>query len=209
MTGAPAKCTQTNRPPEVILQAPSSRVTVMAVSLAALVVVGAATANFLPSLEGISLPKLERVSLPKLDFAFLPNFGRIFSPPPPPKKVVMAPRPVPIPDFIARAALRDIQSSQQQNAASLTELTQNTAALHADLKRVSRQLSSLSAQVDGLHGAMSPLTTSSIPHSNPRTRITRSARRPPALPGPPPLPKPVGPVSVGGAPLSPAPDSGV
>ena len=42
--------------------------------------------------------------------------------------------------------------------------------------------------------------------SHPRARIIRAARK--AAPEPPPLPKPVGPVSVGGAPLTPAAGSG-
>jgi hypothetical protein len=67
------------------------------------------------------------------------------------------------------------------------------------LKRISRQLSSLAAQADALQSAVGPLTTSSIPHSNFRARVVRTSRK-----TAPPLPKPFGPVSVGGAPLSPA-----
>jgi hypothetical protein len=85
----------------------------------------------------------------------------------------------------------------------LVSLTQSSETQQADLKRISRQLSALSAQVNALHGSVGPLTTGSIPHPNARARILRTAKKlPPALP---PLPKPVGPVSVGGAPLNPAP----
>jgi hypothetical protein len=87
----------------------------------------------------------------------------------------------------------------------------------------------LTAQVSSLqNSATSPLTTSSIPSSatsnirrpNPRTRIVQASRKvlPPVLPVTPPattlpaslpaLPKPAGPVSVGGAPLGPVPGSG-
>jgi hypothetical protein len=56
-----------------------------------------------------------------------------------------------------------------------------------------------------------PSTTSSIPRPNPRTRVVQASRKvlPPVIPPTlPPLPKPAGPFSVGGAPLSPAPAPG-
>lgn len=213
---------QEDKPPELIRQGPSPRVTATVVSLAALAVIGAATANFLPnsdrfslpSFDSLSLPKLDRFSLPslpKFDHIALPNFSRA---PPPKTDRVAAPKPPPplVPDPVVRAALRDVQSTQQQHTTALETLTQSAESQQADLKRMSRQLSSLTAQVNALHGAVSPLTTGSIPHSNPRARIIRTARRtpPPAPPAiaTPALPKPVGPVSVGGAPLSPPPDSG-
>jgi hypothetical protein len=217
----PDEKAQADNPPEALRQGPSPRVTATVVSLAALAVIGAATANFLPNSDRFSLPNFDSLSLPKLDrFSFslpkfdhfaLPNFHRT---PPPKTDRVAAPKPPPplVPDPIVRAGLRDIQSSQQQHTAALEQLTQSSETQQADLKRISRQLSSLTAQVNALHGAVSPLTTSSIPHSNPRARIIRPSRRtPPASPTPPALsalPKPVGPVSVGGAPLSPTPASG-
>jgi Spy/CpxP family protein refolding chaperone len=123
----------------------------------------------------------------------------------------------PIPDPVL-AALKDIQSAQQQHVVSLQEnsssLQQNTALLQqdstalaslrqsitgeqVDVKKISAQLSTLIAKVDSLQNAMTPETTSSIPRGrahNPlsvlvRKRMTRQ-------------PKSVGPVSVGGAPLS-------
>jgi hypothetical protein len=141
----------------------------------------------------------------------LPDFDRFLAPPPRETASVR------IPDPFISAALRDIQlshrdlqssqkdiqSSQQQNAAVLVSLTQSAANQQGDLKRISRQLSALSSQVDALQGAVSPLTTSSIPRPNARVRlVVRSRKITPALP------KPFGPVSVGGAPLSPAPASG-
>ena len=93
--------------------------------------------------------------------------------------------------------------AQPQNAAALVSLTQSSATQQADLKRISRQISSLAAQADALQSAVTPLTTSSIPHSNTRARVVGTSRK--LIP---PLPKPVGPVSVGGAPLSPAPAPG-
>ena len=177
----------------------------IAVSLAALAIIGAATANSLPSFDRFSLPDFPHFSLPNFDrfsspdfsrFS-LPNFNRVAAQPPPKTA------PAPIPDPIVRAALTDIQLSQRQNAVVLESLTQSSATQQADLKRISRQLSLLTAQVDTLQNPATPLTTSSIPHSNPRARVVRASRK--VIP---PLPKPAGPVSVGGAPLSPAPSSG-
>ena len=218
----------------------SSRVPVIAVSLAALAVIGAATANSLPGSRGFSLPDFNQFSLPGADRFSLPDFSRFspptFSraaaPPPPSPAPVVAPPPVLVPDPVVRAGLRDIQSSQQQHADALESLTQSSATHQADLKRITRQLSLLTAQVNSLQNPVTPpLTTSSIPlpaasgfplpttsgmpRTNHRARVVQASRRvlAPALSPTPPatlpiLPKPAGPVSVGGAPLSPAPATG-
>jgi hypothetical protein len=167
------------------------------VSLAALAVIGAATANSLPSFNLFSLPNFDHFSWPDFNRFSLPNFKR-FAAPSPTKTA-----PAPIPDPVVRAALRDIQLSQQQNTAVLVSLTQSSATQQADFKRISRQLSSLAAQTEALQSAVTPLTTSSIPHSNPRVRLIRTSRK--LIPPPSP---PFGPVSVGGAPLGPAPTPG-
>ena len=214
MTEAPDRETQGDKQPEAAPQVASSRVPVIAVSLAALAVVGAATANSLPSFGGFSLPDFNQLSLPSVDRFSLPDFSR-FSPPnfnrvaaPPPPN----PAPVLVPDPVVRAGLRDIQSSQQQNADVLVSLTQSSATQQADLKRITRQLSLLTVQVSSLQNSVTPqLTTSSIPRPNPRARVVQASRKvlPPVLPPTlTPLPKPVGPFSVGGAPLSPAPAPG-
>ena len=138
--------------------------------------------------------------------------------------------PIPHP---AVAALKDIHSAQQQHAASLQEnnflLQQNTALLqqdsitlaslrqsvvdeqtgvkklstqiadeHEDVKKVSAQISRLIAKVDSLQNAITPDVTSSISARHAQNRLSRMARRKVA-----PQPKPVGPFSLGGAPLSP------
>ena len=222
MTKAPDRETQGDKQREAAPQLASSRVPVIAVSLAALAVIGAATANSLPSFGGFSLPDFNQLSLPGADRFSLPDFSR-FSPPnfnrvaaPPPPN----PAPVLVPDPVVRAGLRDIQSSQQQNADVLVSLTQSSATQQADLKRITRQLSLLTAQVSSLQNSVTPplttssiplSTTSSIPRPNPRARVVQASRKvlPPVLPPTlPPLPKPAGPVSVGGAPLSPAPAPG-
>ena len=199
MAETPDKETQGDKEPEAAQQGASSRVPAIMVSLFALAVIGAATANSLPNLDrfslpNFSLPNFNRISLPSFS---LPNFNR-FAPQSPHETVS-----VPIPDLVVRATLKDIQLSQQQNAAVLVSLTQSSANQQADLKRISRQLSSLAAQVDAVQSSVTPLTTSSIPHSNIRARVVGTSRRIIS-----PLPKPFGRVSVGGAPLSPAPVPG-
>jgi uncharacterized coiled-coil protein SlyX len=231
VTEAPGRETQGGKQPEAAPQVASSRGAVIAVSLAALAVIGAVTANSLRSLGGFSLPDFNQLSLPSADRFSLPDFSR-FSPPNSNRVAAPAPpapAPVLVPDPVARAGLRDIQTSQEQNADVLMSLMQGSAAQQADLKRITRQLSLLTAQVSSLQNQVSPppLTTSSIAPSttfgtapsttsgilrpNPRARVVRASRRvlpPVLLPTLPPPLKPVGPFSVGGAPLSPAPASG-
>ena len=116
------------------------------------------------------------------------------------------------------AALKDIQSAQQQHAAALQEngssLQQNTTLLQQDsttfsslrqsitdeqidVKKVSVQLSTLIAKVDSLQ------ITSSIPKGRALTRLSGAAYKRVGR-----QPKPVGPASVGGAPLTTAPAQG-
>ena len=191
MAETPDKETQGDKQPEAAQQRASGRVPAIVVSLSALAVLGAAIANSLPNFNSFSLPNFDHFSLP--------NFNRFAAQPHTPHKTASAP----IPDPAVSATLKDIQLSQQQNAAVLVSLTQSFATQQADLKGISRQLSSLAAQADALQSAVTPLTTSSIPHSNTRARVVRTSRKIVS-----PLPKPVGPVSVGGAPLSPAPAPG-
>jgi septal ring factor EnvC (AmiA/AmiB activator) len=137
----------------------------------------------------------------------------------------------PIPDPVV-AALKDIQLVQQQHVASLQEnsslLQRNTALLeqdsttlaslresitdehvdvkkmsgqitdeHVDVKKMSGQISTLIAKVDSLKNAITPEVTSSIPKGRARNRLSRVVRNRMAR-----QPKLIGPVSVGGAPLS-------
>jgi hypothetical protein len=183
----PDKETQGDKQPEAAAQqGVSSRVPAIVLSLFALAVIGAVTANSLPNFNHFSLP----------DFNSWTNFDRFAAQSP--HETASAPIPDPV-----SVALKDIQLSQQQNAAVLVSLTQSSATQQADLKRISRQLSSLAAQAEALQSAVTPLTTSSIPHPYTRARVVRTSRRIIS-----PLPKPFGPVSVGGAPLSPAPAPG-
>ncbi len=132
-------------------------------------------------------------------------------------------------------ALKDIQSAQQQHVALLQEnsssLQQNTALLqqgsttlaslrqsitdeqvdvkkissqitdeHVDVKKMSAQISTLIAKVDSLQNAIAPELTSSIPKGRARGHLSGMVRNRMAR-----SPKPVGPISVGGAPLTTAP----
>ncbi len=126
----------------------------------------------------------------------------------------------PVPDVVV-AALKDIQSVQQQQAATLQEhsalLQQNVALLQqdsatfdalrhsltdekGDVKKVSSQLSTLMAKVDSLQNTIATEITSSIPKGRARARLSAAARKRMAR-----QTKPVGPVSVGGAPLTTTP----
>ena len=132
----------------------------------------------------------------------------------------------------AVAALKNIQAGQQQHVASLQEnsflLQQNTDLLqqgsmtlaslrksvvdehadvkkisaqitdeHADVKKVSAQISTLISKVDTLQRTINPEVTSSIPTRHARNRLSRAAQKRMARQS-----KPVGPISLGGAPLT-------
>jgi uncharacterized coiled-coil protein SlyX len=174
--------------------APSKRKSILALSVFALAINGTAAIYTLPSFD-IPLPNVS--SLAEL----LPH-----------QKAS-----APIPDPVV-AALKDIQSAQQQHVASLQEnsssLQQNTALLQqdsttlaslrqsitderGDVKKISAQLSTLIAKVDSLQNAITPEITSSIPKGRARNRLSGVVRKRMAR-----QPKPVGPVSVGGVPLS-------
>jgi uncharacterized coiled-coil protein SlyX len=133
----------------------------------------------------------------------------------------------PIPEAVV-AALKDIQSAQQQQAGALQEnaslLQRNTVLLQentalrqqdkatfdslrksitdeqVDVRKMSSQLSTLIAKVDSLQNAIATEITSSIPKGRARARLSGAARKRVARHA-----KPVGPVSVGGAPLTRAP----
>jgi hypothetical protein len=209
----------------------SSRKSILALSLLALAVNGTAAVYTLPSFD-IALPDLSglvaellpeqaasaaipddrvaAVALPSFDIP-LPNFSSLAEELP--LQEASAPKPDPV-----VAALKDIQSAQQQHAVALQDntssLQQNTALLQqdsialaslrqsitdeqVDVKKISAQLSTLIAKVDWLQNAIRPEITSSIAKGRARNRLSVLVRKRMAR-----LPKPVGPVSVGGAPLS-------
>ena len=262
MAETPEKDGQGDKLPVVILQAaPGSRLTATVLSLAALAIVGASVANSLPKSDRFALASLDQISFPEFDLSSLPKFDHLslsnfslpdfsfpdfnFSWPDFNRSRVAAqpqkPAPPPMPDPMIVEALTEIQVAQRHAATVLASLNESSAAQQAELKRISRQVTLLSVQMDTLRGAVTlttssipattaskpvpafsdpapafsnpmitpsdPMTTSSIPNSNARTRMVRTSRRA-TPPIPPPLPKPVGPVSIGGAPLSPTPATG-
>lgn len=169
----------------------SSRKSVLALSVCALAINGAAAIYTLP----FDLPSPNISSLA----ALLPRQGE----------------PAPKPDPIV-AALKDIQSAQQQQAASLQEinssLQQNVALRQqdsttllslrqsitderGDVKKISPQLSTLIAKIDALQSTMTSEITSSIPRGRARDRLMMRKRMVRQS-------KSIGPISVGGAPLS-------
>jgi hypothetical protein len=177
----------------------SSRKSILALSICALAINGSAAIYTLPS-----------------DFQPL-NVGRLAE---------LLPRweaPAPKPDPVV-AALKDIQSAQQQHTASLQEnnqALQNNAALlqqdsmvmlslrqsitdeRVDVRKISSQLSTLIAKVDALQTTMMSDVTSSIRGANARYGLSAAMRKRLARPPKPVGPVgPVGPVSIGGAPLS-------
>jgi septal ring factor EnvC (AmiA/AmiB activator) len=123
----------------------------------------------------------------------------------------------PIPDPVV-VALKDIQSSQQQSTALLQQDSTTLASLResvtdeqvdvkkisaqitderVDVKKMSVQISTLIAKVDSLQNAIAPEITSSIPKGRARNRLSGVAHKRIAR-----QPKTVGPVSIGGTPLS-------
>ena len=174
----------------------SSRRPILLLSLFALVLNGAAAVYTLPSFEIAS-----------------PNFASLAE--------LLPHASAPIPDPIITAALKDIQSAHQQylvalqesdaslhqntillqrGAATLDSLKQGLTAQQTDVKKLSAQLYVLAAKVDTLQNAVTPETTGSLPQMRGRARLSAMARKKMSR-----LPKPFGPVSVGGAPLSFAP----
>lgn len=170
----------------------SSRKSVLAFSVCALAINGAAAIYTLPS------------DLPSLNSSLAELLPRQQAPVPKPDPVI--------------AALKDIQAAQQQHTASLQEnnhaLQQNAALMQqdsmvllslrqsitderVDVKKISSQLSTLIAKVDSLQNVMMSDVTSSIRRANARYGLSAAMRKRLARPS-----KPVGPVSVGGAPLS-------
>jgi hypothetical protein len=201
---------QTEQPQPAAPSRRSSRKSILALSVCALAINGTAAIYTLPS----------DISLPDVSIA-IPDVSRLAELLPHQRPSVPAPDPVIV-------ALADIQSTQQQHATSLQEnnsslqqhtallqqdkalLQQDTTALlelrqsvtdeRSDIKRISTQLSTLMAKVDALQSAIAPEITSSIPKGRGRNRLSALARKKLARSS-----KPMGPVSVGGAPLTTAP----
>ncbi|WP_441236308.1 hypothetical protein [Bradyrhizobium sp. 930_D9_N1_4] len=130
-----------------------------------------------------------------------------------PRRDASAPKPDPV-----VAALKDIQSAQQQHTASLQEsnsalqqnavrqqqdsmvllsLRQSITDERVDVRKISSQLSTLIAKIDSLQNVVTSDVTSSIRRANARYGLSAAMRKRMVR-----QPKSVGPISVGGAPLT-------
>jgi len=190
VTQTPETQSQTEKPKSTAPSGPSGRKSILALSVFALGL-NATAAVYTLSPSDFALPDVS--SLAEL----LPH-----------QKVSN-----PIPDSVV-VALKDIQQNTallQQDSITLASLRQSvtdeqvdvkkiSAQLtdeHVDVKKISTQLSTLIAKVDSLQNAVTTDVTSSIPKGHARNRLSGALRKRMAR-----QPKPVGPVSVGGAPLS-------
>jgi uncharacterized coiled-coil protein SlyX len=219
VTETAEKQSQTEQPKQPESTAPSkksSRKSILALSVLA-IGINSTAAVYTLSPSDFTLPNVS-------DFA-LSSINRLAELIPQQK----ASDPIPLP---AVAASKDIHSPQQQHVAALQEnsflLQQNTDLLqqdsitlaslrqsvvdqhvdvkkisaqitdeHQDVKKISGQISLLIAKVDSLQNAIAPEVTSSIPGRHARNRLSSVVRKKMAR-----QPKPVGAVSLGGAPLS-------
>jgi hypothetical protein len=194
--------------PETTTQKISSRKSILALSVFALGL-NACAAVYTMSPSDFALPDVS-------------NLAELL-----PHQKAFEPKPDPV-----LAALKDIQATQQQHIAALQENSSslqqsaalrqqdsNTLALlrqsitdekvdvkkissqitdeHSDVKKVSAQISTLIAKIDTLQSAVAPEFTSSIPRAHGRKRLTGELRKDVARQS-----RPIGPVSVGGAPLT-------
>jgi hypothetical protein len=97
-------------------------------------------------------------------------------------------------DSLALASLRQSLGDEQ---ASVKKISSQITDQHEDVKKISTQLSRLMAKVDSLQNAITPEVTSSISARHAQNRLSRAARKKIVR-----QPQPVGPISLGGAPLS-------
>jgi hypothetical protein len=207
VTTTSEKQSQTEQPEATAPNKPSGRKSVLAFAIFALGINTSAAIYTLPS-----------------DFA-LPDISHLAELLP--QQKASDPKPDP-----AVAALKDIQSAQRQHFAALREnsfLLQENAALlqqdsitlaslrqsvvdeqvivkkisaqiadeHEDVKKISAKISTLIAKVDSLQNAISPEVTSSISTKRAQNRMSRVVRKKMVQQS-----RPVGPGSLGGAPLS-------
>ena len=216
MTQTSEKQSQTEQPNSTAPSKKSSRKSILALSVLA-IGINSTAAVYTLSPSDFTLPNVAGFALPSFSSLaeLLPH--------------QKASDPIPHP---AVAASKDVHSAQYQHVAALQEnsflLQQNTDLLqqdsitlaslrqsvvdqnvdvkkistqitdeHQDVKKISGQISLLIAKVDSLQNAIAPEVTSSIPARHAHNRLSRAVRKKMAR-----QPKPVGPVSLGGVPLS-------
>ena len=93
--------------------------------------------------------------------------------------------------------LASLRKSVVDEHADVKKISAQIADEHADVKKVSAQISTLISKVDSLQKTIAPEITSSIPARHARNRLSRAAQKKMARQS-----KPVGPISLGGAPLT-------
>jgi len=179
----------------------SSRKSLIAFAACALAINGAAAIYTSP----YDLPSPDLSNLAAL-------FPRQEEPAPKPDPVIAALKEIQSQQLQQQAALQDINSSLQQNTAlrqqdstTLLSLRQSITEERGDVKKISPQLSTLIAKIDSLQNSMSSEFTSSIPRMSARDRLLmrkRMARQPKSIGPITSAPGSIGPVSVGGAPLT-------
>ena len=217
MTETSEKQSQAEQPEATAPGKKSSRKSILALSVLALGI-NSTAAVYTMSPSDFALPNIGDFALPSIN-----SLAELL-----PHQKASDPTPDP-----ALAALMDIHSTQQQHVAALQAntllLQQNTdivrqdsialaslrqsvvdeqvdvkkisgqiADEHEDVKKISAKISTLISKVDSLQKAITPEVTSSIPTRHAGNRLSRVARKKMAR-----QPQPVGPVSLGGAPLSP------
>jgi hypothetical protein len=94
-------------------------------------------------------------------------------------------------------ALASLRQSVVDEHFDVKKISAQITDEHADVKKVSAQISTLIAKVDSLQRTITPEVTSSISTRHARNRLSRAAQKRMARQS-----KPVGPISLGGAPLS-------
>lgn len=100
-----------------------------------------------------------------------------------------------------REALSEIRSGQRQAIDEIAELNRNIGGQHADLKRMVDQIEALTEKFESLQNIPAPTSVPPAPSPPAAHPVLRPAKRM-VQPS-----KPEGPISVGGAPLPPEPDS--
>ena len=90
-----------------------------------------------------------------------------------------------------------LRKSITNEQVDVKKISAEIADEHVDVKKISTQISTLIAKVDSLQNAIKTEITSSIPKGRARARLSGAARKRLARQA-----KPVGPISVGGAPLT-------
>jgi uncharacterized coiled-coil protein SlyX len=108
-----------------------------------------------------------------------------------------------------KAALPDLLATQQKTSEDLETLSKAVADQQEQLKTVVDQLAALASKVDALQRPAVPVQIPppmAAPAPSPAPIAQAAAK--PTKPTPPRTPKPAGPISTGGAPLTASPDLG-